>query len=885
MDLGQTVSRENMEIPGINLSASLKVKNVQEAPPKSLDLIKVLYLLRDPLTVSKMSLFFQTNLTGRHLFVLRKLLKRNKSGFVSSFLDYHAFLLCRDGKLTFYFSFLHHLRELADIAQIIDICAEKVIERPKYAPFLCEILEISRFPFLKERTSDDLIYAEDAINFLSCLGRLMKIPNPDIQERVVEMVQSFFSSEASKNQPEDNQIISPAYRLHLVERSDLPKLLVESVASLQHQPFIKLQLLETLQLLCSSSDLNCRSMLDAGAARTVCLHMNGADTPDQFLSCSSEILWILLESSGRDDTVEQLCSLDCVVSLKEAFSSVLALTSQGFDLQLRNQLLVFTTLIAENPNCPLIESLFAKQLLGYITLPELVTTSAQKLTHSKEDLKMKKLLLNLLILLSRNVAAVHLFREELVMVSLLRLANPPEKQPASPQSAILSQQEELQLQALETLATIVPVMLQDYMSCQGNTQLLLLLEWCCDARDRRKLQMQRCIRVLRAVTSLGEQAVNQDLSDQGAIHQLLGNARFNRSKMAAELFGSEGVEMVVRFLKNGSKNFYSGLGHNKLLISTIDCVSCIIGCSLTEDQFLGMDGVGLLLDLLRSSPRCVHSIILSILLDLCNNPNTRPLVLGWRDADGHTAPGVLLQLWREEEEELGVLRDENGGIIDPEKPLLTRFQDESSSLSFSANSPSAAVLETMENLRGKIYLLLSNLGFQDFPGLSVGDHVTLGIVKRYLDFKVCEVWNEIKNELSLDGVKPITSDENALCSISKTLTETVQSVMEEQSRVLEEQKQQEIQEEIRIYAEMKTHRTQQELAKKCWDNYVARTSNYNILKEEKAQRKKHLKSKPKPKEAVDDRRPKHFVTHILAVKTTDEPGPAGVDVSLSRTVI
>lgn len=65
------------------------------------------------------------------------------------------------------------------------------------------------------------------------------------------------------------------------------------------------------------------------------------------------------------------------------------------------------------------------------------------------------------------------------MVSLLRLANPPEKQPASPQSAILSQQEELQLQALETLATIVPVMLQDYMSCQGNTQLLLLLEWCC----------------------------------------------------------------------------------------------------------------------------------------------------------------------------------------------------------------------------------------------------------------------------------------------------------------------------------------------------------------------------------------------------------------------
>lgn len=35
--------------------------------------------------------------------------------------------------------------------------------------------------------------------------------------------------------------------------------------------------------------------------------------------------------------------------------------------------------------------------------------------------------------------------------------------------------------------------------------------------------MQRCIRVLRSVTALGERAVDQDLCDQGAINQLLGN--------------------------------------------------------------------------------------------------------------------------------------------------------------------------------------------------------------------------------------------------------------------------------------------------------------------------------------------------------------------------
>lgn len=42
--------------------------------------------------------------------------------------------------------------------------------------------------------------------------------------------------------------------------------------------------------------------------------------------------------------------------------------------------------------------------------------------------------------------------------------------------------------------------------------------------------------------------------------------------MLQELFGSEGVEMVVHFLRKGSNKFYSGLGHNKLVLTTVDCV-------------------------------------------------------------------------------------------------------------------------------------------------------------------------------------------------------------------------------------------------------------------------------------------------------------------------
>lgn len=41
-------------------------------------------------------------------------------------------------------------------------------------------------------------------------------------------------------------------------------------------------------------------------------------------------------------------------------------------------------------------------------------------------------------------------------------------------------------------------------------------------RGSKKAQMRHCIRVLRAVTSSGDESVNQDLCDQGTINQLMG---------------------------------------------------------------------------------------------------------------------------------------------------------------------------------------------------------------------------------------------------------------------------------------------------------------------------------------------------------------------------
>ncbi|XP_062266619.1 cilia- and flagella-associated protein 69-like isoform X1 [Platichthys flesus] len=916
MDSGKVVQRKKPEI----LRAA-DMRQHQEVSAKSLDSTKVIRLLEDPLTA---------NLKERHLFVLKKLLKRSQIGFL--------------------------LKDLKDVTRILNICAEKVNEHPEYLPILCEALKICRFPFLKEKASDELNYAQDVIEFISHLGCLMRVSDAEVRQQIVETVKSFYNHVAPKHLHDGTdsatrkkprtlssnrfsrlslslQSTSPGYRLQLLELSDVAQTLLLSMSTLENQPTIKLQLLKTLQILSGSSDMNCALMLNARGAETICLHMNEPDPSGEVLVHSSEILWNLLERGSKATVTAQLSSMECTVSLKEAFFHQLMSGFQPSDLQLRNDLLVITTLIAEHPNHLLIESLFAKQLMVFVTFPELKTHNSLvrnfKLSYNSEDLKMKKMLLNLLVLMSKDLAALQLYREEQVMLALLTLVKPPAATTAGQRSGgrhwSSIQQEELQLQALATLATIAPLMLDEYMACMGNARLLLLLDWCtgqdsyfgdCHSfhgtggRGSKKAQMRHCIRVLRSVTSLGEESVLQDLCDQGTISQLMGilmqmeaspdeedlvtleiksdiqlilSALCENDMHRKELFGAEGVEMTVHFLKKGPDKFYSGLGHNKLILSTVDCVwSCIVGCYTTEDYFLVKEGVFLLLDLLVLSPRCVHAIVLATLLELCDNPNTLTHILSWRDEGGRTASSLLLQLWRLEEEELGVTRDQHGGIADPQRLVLRCDQEDTQLLS---NTPSAAVMEISENLRSKIYSIFCKLGFLDLPGLSAKDYVTLGIIRRYLDFKVGEVWEEVSRELVLDGVRPISPDQESLSRICKIPEDTARKVMMEQISILEQQKKEEASEEEIVYTEIKSHFKQRELTAKSWDSYVSKTSNHEVLKEVKAQRKEDMESsRPKRMEADPAVHPaEHFIGQVIDAESSE--AQAGVKLTMTKPLI
>lgn len=67
--------------------------------------------------------------------------------------------------------------------------------------------------------------------------------------------------------------------------------------------------------------------------------------------------------------------------------------------------------------------------------------------------------------------------------------------------------------------------------------------------------------------------------------------------------------------------------------------------------------------ILKVCPRNMHNLVLGCLLDLCENPKTIHHVLTWRGQDAATAAHLFCEIWRTEEREMGVRRNQNGAIV------------------------------------------------------------------------------------------------------------------------------------------------------------------------------------------------------------------------------
>ncbi|XP_046526519.1 cilia- and flagella-associated protein 69 isoform X2 [Equus quagga] len=760
------------------------------------------------------------------------------------------------------------LRDLAQIFKILNLCAGKIENQPRFIESAYNILKLCGLPFLKKKASDEITYAEDTANSIALLGDLMKIPSSELRIQICY------------------QQASSSYKIQMAEVGGLAKTMVLSLALLENQLVEKLWVLKVLQHL-STSEVNCTLMMEAQAASGICVHLNDPDPSGQLLFRSSEILWNLLEKTSKEEIIQQLSNLECLLTLKEVFKNLFMRSFSHYDRQLRNDILVITTIIAQNPGAPMIESGFTRDLILFATFNEVKSQNplvkGLKLSNCYEDFELKKLLFNIIVILSKDLPTVQLLIDGKVLLALFTYVKKPEKHKIIEWSA--AQYEELQLHAIATLSSLAPLLIEEYMLYQGNARVLAFLEWCeseeaffshgnsfhgTGGRGNKFAQMRYSLRLLRAMVYLEDETINEDLCEKGTIQQLTGifkNIIKSNDKEEAivleiqsdillilsglcedhvprkEIFGTEGVDIILHVMKTDPKKLQSGLGYNVLLFSTLDSIwCCILGCYPLEDYFLEKEGIFLLLDLLALNQKKFCNLILGIMVEFCDNPKTTAHVNAWRGKKGQTAASLLIKLWRKEEEELGVKRDKHGKIIDTKKPLFTSFQEEQKIIPLPANCPTIAVMDVAENIRAKIYAVLGKLDFENLPGLSAEDFVTLCIIHRYLDFKIGEIWNEIYEEIKLEKLRPVTTDKKILETITTASENIGKMVASLQSEMIESQARQDVQNEQKVYAKIQATHKQRELANKSWQNFLARTSNAKTLKKAKRLQEKAIES-------------------------------------------
>ncbi|XP_072431980.1 cilia- and flagella-associated protein 69 isoform X3 [Chiloscyllium punctatum] len=760
MSLGLLSLLAVTSIPSVSSSLNWREFNfIHDIRP--VDLNRVVNLIEDR---------FSCNLVDRHLHALKRVVKRYQFGFP--------------------------IKDLVLVFKILNLCAEKVKDQGAYIKPICEILKLCGLPFLKEKSSDESTFAQVVSESISQMGYLLRICNAEVRLQICDSIMKLYSKDSPRQEIEEYYPTSKSYNMQMIEESGVVETLVMGLTLVENQPKVKLQIIQTLQCLSRSSAVNCNLMLNALAANKICRILNNPDPTGQLLFCSSAVLWNLLEQASEKELINQLSDFDCICALKEVFLNQMINGHSNSERQLRNDLLVITTSLAEHSMIPFIETGFTKLLIMFAAFPEVKShnplVQGIKISSNHEDFEMKKIFFNLLVALTNDLASIQLLSDGGALLALFHYVQPNENPGVRDWSP--AQYEELQLHALATLISLAPVMVDDYMKCQGNTRLLLLLDWCISqnpyygkgnsfhatgGHGSKKAQMRYCLRLLRSMASLGEELINQNLHDQGVISQLLDilkimtNSSEEETKLnldmqtdiliilssicendihRKELFGAFGVDILIKLLKIDPNKFYSGMGHNKLILATVDCVwCCIVGCYTAEDSFLEMGGIFLLLDLLEASPKRMHSLILGTLLELCDNPKTAYHINVWRGKHDSTAASLLLQLWREEEKQMRVKRDDHGRILDSKKPLIGITQDEYGTITLPSNRLSPAVIDVAENSRVKIYSIFCKLGFEDLPGLSAHDYVTLAIVHRYLDFMKAK--NDQERSIELSKVK------------------------------------------------------------------------------------------------------------------------------------
>ncbi|XP_065666226.1 cilia- and flagella-associated protein 69 isoform X6 [Hydra vulgaris] len=755
-----------------------------------------------------------------------------------------------------------HLIDFQLFTDVFWKCQELIAVNNCYEVIVCMLCDILKKPLLKQKASDEEKLAKEIAECLNTLGEIAELSTDLIKSSISKTIAYMYVTSSEFDASGDVNVVSSNFIKTAISSSTICTSIVKCLAKVLHIETSYDIILSLFKL--SDSSQNCDGMLKADVGNLLCKILFDMNLNNRSVFIEIGFLWNLFENGNQEEVSKQVCTDFGLSVINQVFTHQVSNCISNSDKQLRNDILIVILYAASASSVSqTLNSQLLKTISIFVSYPEIESrldlVQNIKIISSQEDFEFKKQLMISLVLFCKDKACAKIFSEYYVMAALFTYVKPI----ILPLDFVwsITEFEEIQLQAMAVLASLVPYSIEEYISLQGNTRLLLLLEWCVSSaeynshgncfygkggRGGKRAQMRFCIRLLRSVCSTENKIVLQDLFDQGAIIQISeilqrcclsekdeldvemqSDMLFILSILTQddnhkkELFGESGVKTLLMYLRCYLNNTNNVLNFSKLALTTLDCIrACVIGCAINEITFLENEGAFVLLDILQKCSFLIKTAALGILLDLSENRRTLDHLKLWQGKKESTLGNLLLHFWIAEEQRLGVLRSKHGLIDDLKKPIMTKLQRVASLV----NIPevSSSIFDVTDNIRAKIYnFKVSNLNTQEA--------IALSIIRRYLDFKALEIWQEIQTELEVENVKLVESDKKCLDVIIEKLESKVQLVANNQKKILQKCLEEEINEERDYFQKFKDSQKQKE--KSCIDfsSFVERTSDYNCL--------------------------------------------------------
>ncbi|KAK9829850.1 hypothetical protein WJX72_008249 [[Myrmecia] bisecta] len=476
------------------------------------------------------------------------------------------------------------------------------------------------------------------------------------------------------------------------------------------------------------------------------------------------------------------------------------------DRELRNDILVVTTLLAQLPSfvVALRESGMLELMLAGAMGPGLQGPVSQSLSSSlsaspaagnAEDFEMLQLASSLVVRMCEDPASLEQALEAGFLRMLLGSVDVEQQGSSTRQRWTPPQQHSVQEAALSHLHALVPRCPQEYLACDGPA---LLLQFVNHSKQPNLLEaalrhiQHACVSVPDLVEPFGERGIiatclelMSDANLPEAVRQwavlivtaLCGNHPENQRRFRK----ADGV--VVLQLELGKLRDADTSAPSPFAIAVMDLAwSTVVPNRKNLARFLVADGMAAILDVLESCHVAVQPLVLTVIADMLQNSHSHSRFLDWRSGvDERDAVHMLVSLWQQSQE----------ADAQPDLPLQGAAPGRTGALtslggSFGSRSKQAPVLNPVsgEQMLLKIHACLSLLGFSELGfTASIADQAVLHEIEMHLQFKQGRVWNEIATAFQTEGLVPTPADQERLDAAVKLNSQLLYELKEAQEEL------------------------------------------------------------------------------------------------------